>query len=114
MIGRLPGEDGDELVQAWDQALTTLERDVVVAERMLAGPLDAVPAAAAGSGWEPPVLGGPVPRGLVARARDLVRRQSAVREGLGRALEQSRADLAQLRAGASGGVLSAAYVDISA
>lgn len=114
MIGRLPGEDGDGLVQAWDEALSSLEHDLVLAERMLAGPLDAVAATVAGPGWQPPLLAGPVPRGLVARARDLLRRQSLVREGLARALEQSRADLAQLRAGATGGLRSAAYVDISA
>lgn len=114
MIGRLPGKDGNDLVQAWDEALTSLEHDLVAAEQLLAGPLDVVATSVAGPGWVPPALGGPVPRGLVARARDLLRRQSAVREGLGRALEQSRADLAQLRSGATGGVRSAAYVDISA
>lgn len=115
MIGRLPGEDQDDLVRTWEDSLTRLEHDVQVAERMLTGPFDVVPTAAAGAtGWQPPQLGGPVPDGLLARARDLVRRQAAVRAGLARALAQTRSDLEQLRAGVPGSAApSALYVDIS-
>lgn len=116
MIGRLPGEDQDDLVRAWEDALASLEHDVQVAERMLTGPYDVVPtAAAADTGWQPPHLAGPVPSGLLVRARDLVRRQAAVRSGLARALAQTRSELGQLRAGTPGSaVRSAAYVDVSA
>lgn len=102
-------------MQAWHEALTSLEQDLVVAERMLAGPVDVAPDPSDGAtGWQPPALGGPVPGVLVARARDLLRRQSVVREGLARALEQSRESLAQLRSGSGTAVLSPAYIDISA
>ncbi|CAM3668756.1 hypothetical protein [Nocardioides zeicaulis] len=122
MIGRLPGEDQDDVhdvpdarAHAWEDVLASLERDVEAAEAMLTGPHDAAPAATAGAGWQPPQLDGPVPDHLVARARDLLRRHAAAQAGLTRSLAQCRAELDQLRPGARGGaVRSPAYVDISA
>ncbi|WP_268932180.1 hypothetical protein [Nocardioides okcheonensis] len=111
MIGRVPGDDLADLVRSWQDALEALEHDVQVAERMLTGPLDADAATSAGAGaWLPPQPRGPIPDALVARARDLLRRQAVVREGLTRAIEQTRVGLAQLRPADR----APAYVDISA
>ncbi|MBS2940011.1 hypothetical protein KDN32_19925 [Nocardioides sp. J2M5] len=112
MIGRLPGDDDlADVVRSWRDALEALEHDVRVAERMLTGPLDGDTSVPAASGaWVPPQTGGPIPDALVARARDLLRRQDVVREGLARALEQTRVGLAQLRPVDRAPV----YVDISA
>lgn len=120
MIGRLPGDEQDDVhhvpdarAHAWEDVLASLERDVEAAEAMLAGPYDAAPTATAG--WQPPQLDGPVPDHLVVRARDLLRRHAAAQAGLTRSLAQCRNELDQLRPGARGGaVRSPAYVDISA
>ena len=105
------------LVSAWERVLDRLERDVRLSERMLAdleADLEAGRDAGLGT-WTPPALDGPLPASLVDRARELEQRQAALREGLARALADTRAGLARVRRTAfAEATCVPAYVDVSA
>jgi hypothetical protein len=69
--------DGERLHLHWENALERLELDVLLAERGLAD------AEAPGlEPWDEPDLVGPMPADLVERARAILARQRAVREGM--------------------------------
>ncbi|GAB3681701.1 hypothetical protein [Angustibacter aerolatus] len=81
---------------AWADALAALELDVDHAERMLAklhggAPADDVPA---GPGaWAPPTHLGPLPDGMLERAKIVLARQLAVTERIAHAAVRSRKQL---------------------
>lgn len=105
------------LADAWTAVLDRLERDVLIAEQLLAdleADLEAGRDAGLGT-WTPPALDGPLPQVLVGRARDIERRQAALRERLTRSLADTRAGLARVRRTAFVAPTCApAYVDVSA
>lgn len=84
------------IAMSWPDALAVIERDVALAERVLADDLE-LPAIA----WSPPSDLGPLPPSLAPRARELVARaervQAAVRTRM-EALERDRAELDVRRA----------------
>ena len=101
--------------QAWTEVLDRLERDVEATEALvrsgdLAGPPEPAP-------WQPPQLDGPLPDGLLRRARDIHERQTAAKAALTTALAQARARREQAQRPARsvmGTGAAAAYVDVSA
>ena len=102
-------------VVAWQIVLDRLERDVRLAEQVLAHPdPDVAELEAALSPWQAPAVG-PLPHALLGRALHLARRLSAAREDLGRALAGTRADIERSRRTAfSEAPAAPAYVDVSA
>ena len=104
------------LVHEWEAALHRLERDVSLAEKLLAHPHADLDDVVTGLGtWRAPDLDGPLPAVLLGRARDLERRQAAVREGLARALAATRAGIERARRASYADTPAApAYVDVSA
>ena len=103
------------LVVAWLGVLDRLERDVSLAEELLArdpaGIDDVVPVLGT---WRVPDLDGSLPALLLGRARDLERRQAAVREGLARALAGTRAGIERVRRTSYADTPAApAYLDVS-
>ena len=113
---RAEAEHPGHLVVAWEAVLDRLERDVSLAEKLLAHPHADLEDIQEGLGtWQAPQLAGPLPAALLARARDLERRQGAVREGLERALAGTRAGIERSRRTAFRETTAApAYVDVSA
>lgn len=61
----------------WETVLDRLELDLILAERKLADPDAPDP-----EPWSEPQLAGPLPADLVGRARDLLARQTSVRDRL--------------------------------
>jgi hypothetical protein len=105
------------LVVAWQAALDRLERDVSLAEKLLAHPHADLDDLEVGlDTWQPPLIDGPLPDVLLGRARDLGRRQDAVREGLTRALAGTRAAIERARrtSYAETPTAAPAYLDVSA
>jgi hypothetical protein len=104
------------LVVAWQAVLDRLEHDVSLAEKLLAHPHADLEGLEEEFGtWQPPELGGPLPDVLLPRAREVERRQAAVREGLERALAGTRAGIERARRTSYAGTPAApAYVDVSA
>jgi hypothetical protein len=105
------------LMVAWETVLDRLETDVRISEQMLADlEADLEIGRDAGVGtWTPLAVDGPLPEALVGRARELERRQAALREGLVRAMAETRAGLARVRRTAFAEATTApAYVDVSA
>jgi hypothetical protein len=90
---------GDEFHAAWAAALAELEVDVERAESLLASrgtrmiPELALP----GRVWVAPVLSGPVPESLRARAQAVLDRQLRAAEELSRSIGTARRDLAVAR-----------------
>jgi hypothetical protein len=79
----------------WVDALDALELDVHEAEQLLAarrtaGDVDLVRVSA---DWEGPVLPGPLPENLVARAEAILARQLQVSEDLAHAMRSNRREL---------------------
>lgn len=110
-------ETTDRLVMAWEVVLDRLETDVRLSERMLADlEADLEIGRHAGLGtWTPHAVDGPLPEALAGRARELHERQVALREGLVRAMAETRAGLARVRRTAFAETASLpAYVDVSA
>ena len=109
-------ERAAHLLVAWEAVLDRLERDVSLAEKLLAHPhADLQDLEASFGTWQPPVIDGPLPEALLGRARDLERRQDAVRAGLGRALVGTRAGIERARrASFADSPAAPAYVDVSA
>lgn len=77
---------------AWVDALNTLELDVTRAERLLT---DGTPAVAASPrpDWVAPVMSGPLPERLRARAEAIADRQLRLAEDLSRAVAAARQEL---------------------
>jgi hypothetical protein len=104
------------LVVAWEAVLDRLERDVALAEKLLAHPhADLEDLERSFGSWQPPELDGPLPEVLLPRAREVERREAAVREGLARALAGTRAGLERARRTSYAETPAApAYLDVSA
>jgi hypothetical protein len=104
--------DGDaEWGEVWEAALTALEMDVDLAERMLAlDHLADAPAAA----WTPPTGLGPLPTTLVDRARTLLDRQLEVARRLTEAADLNRRHMRAAQAMRATGPSSPVYVDTPA
>lgn len=77
---------------AWSDALTTLELDIARAESLLASP-EPARALEAAPDWIAPVLAGPLPERLRARAEAIAARQLRVAEELSRAIATARREL---------------------
>ncbi len=97
--------------EAWEQALTALELDVVVAERTLT--LDHI-ADNPPDLWAPPVGLGPLPATLADRARALLARQLEVGRALAEAADLSRRHLAAAQSLRSAGPAVPVYLDLPA
>lgn len=80
---------------AWSEALSALELDVARAEALLAQGADALPAVppAPRPDWVAPVLSGPLPERLRARAEAIAARQLQLAEDLSRAIAAARQEL---------------------
>lgn len=77
---------------AWAVALTELELDVARAESLLAS-AEPTRALEVRPDWAAPVLAGPLPERLRARAEAIAARQLHVAEGLSRAIATARREL---------------------
>jgi hypothetical protein len=91
----------------WVDALDALELDVHEAEQLLAArrtPAGSVDLVRVTADWKAPLLPGPLPENLVARAKAILARQLQVSEDLVHAMRSNRRELrlAQ-RMGTSGG-----------
>ena len=103
---------------AWADALAVLEVDVARAESLLAAHRDGVFAAelnVPGQTWVAPVLAGPLPESLRARAQAVLDRQLRAAEELARSVATARRDLllAQRMSGRSLERTSPAFIDAS-
>lgn len=80
---------------AWTEALAELEVDVAHAESMLAANRTGLVAELnfPGRSWVAPVLAGPVPESLRARAQAVLDRQLRASEELARSIATARRDL---------------------
>jgi hypothetical protein len=98
---------------AWAGALATLELDVEVAERILAGDhLPTVEEIARLAAWRVPTDVGPLPASLSDRARALLDRQLAAAAAVGRAMTMNRRHLAAVDALHAAPAPRPVYVDI--
>jgi hypothetical protein len=77
---------------AWSDALAALELDLTRAEQLLADPTRAAELPTRPT-WVAPELQGPMPAGLVPRARAIADRQLRVAEALSRAVVAARGEL---------------------
>ena len=101
--------------RAWTEVLDRLERDVVAHEELLRRnnpfqPFEPEP-------WEPPQVNGPLPDALLPRAREIHRRQPAVKAALSRAMVAIRAQQRRTerpRHTTASAPATPAYVDVSA
>ncbi len=101
--------------QAWTEVLDRLERDVEATEALVRTGTPTAPPVPAP--WQPPELDGPLPDGLLERAREIHERQTAAKAALTTALAESRAQREQAQRptrSARGTGAAAAYVDVSA
>jgi hypothetical protein len=80
--------------QAWVNALMTLELEVDRAEALLVAGALPVAATEPATTWVAPVLQGPLPESLRARAEAIAVRQQQVAAELSRAITVARRDLA--------------------
>ena len=95
---------------AWEATLDRLERDLELAESFLASGQAPTP-----EPWQVPVLDGPMPDELLPRAREILRRQAAVKEALRAALSTTdRQRTLTERVSLGSGPVAPAYVDFSA
>lgn len=99
--------------EAWEDVLTSLERDISEAEAMLEVGHVTAPTPA-GPAWTPPVGLGALPEELVERARDLLEGHTDVQKRLEHAIASGRRHSALVSASRARTGAAPAYLDLEA